>query len=103
MPVFLWRFVQRKIDSAASYFLISSKNLKWKKDFYTAICKSQNGDVGNGMRGMMGTQGIKVGMRRIRVGMQEIRVGNARNQVGQGIRVEMQVYKYLAVVLQGFC
>ena len=55
------------------------------------------------MREMMGTQGIKVGMRRIRVGMQEIRVGNARNQVGQGIRVEMQVYKYLAVVLQGFC
>ena len=51
----------------------------------------------------MGTQGIKVGMRRIRVGMREIRVGNAGNQVGQGIRVGMQVYKYLAVFLQGFC
>ena len=44
----------------------------------------------------MGTQGIKVGMR-------EIRVSNAGNQVGQGIRVGMQVYKYLAVILQGFC
>ena len=93
---FSWRFGQRKIDSAASYFLISSKNLKCKKDFYTAICKSQNGELGNGMRGMMGTQGIKVGMR-------EIRVSNAGNQVGQGIRVGMQVYKYLAVILQGFC
>ena len=99
----MWRFAQRKIDSAASYFLISSQNLKCKKDFYTAICKSQNGELGNGMRGMMGTQGIKVGMRKIGVGMREIRVSNAGNQVGQGIRVGMQVYKYLAVILQGFC
>ena len=99
----MWRFAQRKIDSAASYFLISSQNLKCKKDFYTAICKSQNGELGNGMRGMMGTQGIKVGMRKIGVGMREIRVSNAGNQVGQGIRVGMQVYKYLAVFLQGFC
>ena len=40
-----------------------------------AICISWNGESGNEMRGMMGTQGIKVGMREIRVEMREIRVG----------------------------
>ena len=53
------------------------------------ICKSRNGESGNGMRGTMGmrgirvetrgirvgTRGIKVGMRGIRVGMREIKVG----------------------------
>ena len=42
------------------------------------ICKSQNGESGNGMKGMMGMSGIRVemmGMRGIRVGMQGIRVG----------------------------
>ena len=36
-----------------------------------AICKSRNGESGNGMRVMMGTQGISVGMR----GMRGIRAG----------------------------
>ena len=49
------------------------------------------------MRGMMGTQEIRVGMQGIRVGMWGIRVGM------QGIRVEMWVYKYLTGTLQGFC
>ena len=42
------------------------------------ICKSQNGESGNGMKGMMGMSGIRagmMGMRGIRVGMQGIRVG----------------------------
>ena len=46
-----------------------------------SICKSWNGELGNGMSGMMGTReirvgtwGIKVGMQGIRVGMREIRV-----------------------------
>ena len=38
------------------------------------ICKSQNGESGNGMRGMMGTRGIRMGMRGIGVGMRGIRV-----------------------------
>ena len=40
-----------------------------------AICKTWNGESGKKMRGMMGTQGIKVGMQEIRVEMREIRVG----------------------------
>ena len=89
-----------------------------------AICKSWNGESGNEMRGMMGTQGIKVAMRKIRVEMREIRVGMLgmprmrgisvkmrgirvemrRIRVGmRGIRVEMWVHKYLAGILQGFC
>ena len=46
-----------------------------------AFCKNRNGELGNGMRGMMGTWGIKAGMRRIRVGMREMGVGM------RGIRV----------------
>ena len=89
-----------------------------------AICKSRNGELGNGMRGMMGTQGIRmgergirvvtwrskvgprgiragmwgirVGMRGIRVEMQGIRVGMRGIRVGmRGIRVGMRVYKIL--------
>ena len=41
----------------------------------------------------MGMQGMGVGM----LGMQRIKVGM------RGIRVEMWIYKYLAVILQGFC
>ena len=40
--------------------------------FILAICKSWNGESGNDFRGMMGMQGIRVGiqgMRGIRVGM----------------------------------
>ena len=60
---------------------------------YVAVFKRQNGESGNGMRGMMGTRGIKVGMRGISVsergmrGMRAVRVrmrvmggGNAGNQ-----------------------
>ena len=69
-----------------------------KDNFSGAICKSQDGESGNGMRGMMGmseilmemwgikvvTQGIKVGMRGIRLGTWGIRVGT------WGIKVGMQ-------------
>ena len=78
-----------------------------------AICKSRNGELGNGMRGMMGTQGIRVGERGIRVvtwrskvgtreisvgmrGMRGIRVGMRGLRVGmRGIKVGMRVYKIL--------
>ena len=88
-----------------------------------AICKSRNGELGNGMRGMMGTQGIRVGERGIRVvtwrskvgtreigvgmrgmgvgmlgmrGMRGIRVGMRGIRVGmRGIKVGMRVYKIL--------
>ena len=49
-----------------------------------AICKSGNGESGNGMRGMIGMQGIRVGMQGLGVGMRGIRVGM------QGIRVGMR-------------
>ena len=49
-----------------------------------AICKSGNGESGNGMRGMIGMQGIRVEMQGIGVGMRGIRVGM------QGIRVGMR-------------
>ena len=43
-------------------------NRRLKQEVKLATCKSRNGELGNGMRGMMGTQEIKVGMRGIRVG-----------------------------------
>ena len=47
------------------------KKVIWNK----ATCKSWNGELGNGMRGIrVGTRGIKVGMRGIRVGMRGIRM-----------------------------
>ena len=49
-----------------------------------AICKSRNGVAGNGMRGIMGTRGIRVGMRKIRVGMRGIRLGMQGIVVGSG-------------------
>ena len=56
-----------------------------------AICKSGNGESGNGMRGMIGMQGIRVGMQGIRVGLQGIGVGMWGIRVGmQGIRVGMR-------------
>ena len=66
--------------------------MKWTKiHSAVAICKSQNGESGNGMGGMMEMRGIRVGMRGIRVGMQEFRVGMRGIRVGmQGIRVGMQ-------------
>ena len=73
--------------------------MKWTKiHSAVAICKSQNGESGNGMGGMMEMRGIRVGMqefrvgmRGIRVGMQEIKVGMREIRVGmQGIRVGMQ-------------
>ena len=54
---------------------------------FVAICKSLNGESGNGMKGMMGIQGTRVGIRGIRVGMREI----WRIRVGMmGIRVGMR-------------
>ena len=59
-------------------------------DTSKAICKSRNGESGNGMRGMMGMWGISVGM----MGMKGIKVGMMGMQgiaVGMwGIRVEMR-------------
>ena len=53
-----------------------------------AICKSQNEESANGMRGMMVTLGIRVGIRGIGVGMWEIRLGMQGSRVGMwGIRV----------------
>ena len=67
-----------------------SKNILINK----AICKSRNGELRNGMKGMMGIQriwvrmwgiwGIWVGMRGIEVGMWEIRVG--MRGIGVGMR-----------------
>ena len=48
-----------------------------------AICKSRNRESGNGMRGMMGMWGIRVGMMRM-WGMRGITVGM------RGITVEMR-------------
>ena len=62
-----------------------------------AICKRRNGGLGNGMRGMMRMQVIRVGMQGIRMGMWGIRVGM------QEIRVGMRVYNHLTGILQGFC
>ena len=44
-------------------------NIRLKQEVKPAICKSQNGESGNGMRGMMGTRAIRVGKQRIKVGM----------------------------------
>ena len=53
-----------------------------------AICKSRNGESGNGMRGMIGTRGIRAGTRGIRVGTRGIKVGMRGIRVGmQGIRL----------------
>ena len=40
-----------------------------------AICKNRNGESGNGMRGMMGTQGIRMGTWESRVEMRGMGVG----------------------------
>ena len=40
-----------------------------------AICKSRNGESGNGMRGMMGMRGTRVGMRGMEVVIRGIWVG----------------------------
>ena len=45
-----------------------------KTEIVMAICKSRNRESGNGMRGMMGTRGIRLGMQGIRVGMRGIRL-----------------------------
>ena len=42
---------------------------------HLAICKSRNGESGNGMGGMMGTRGIRVGTRRIMVEIRGMGVG----------------------------
>ena len=62
-----------------------------------AICKRQNGESGNGMKGMIemrGIQQIRVEMRGIDMGMPGIMVGMMRMRFGmQGIRVEMMVIR----------
>ena len=47
-----------------------------------AICKSRNGESGNVMRGLMGTQRIREGTQGSRVGAQGIRVGILGMRVG---------------------
>ena len=42
---------------------------------FTSIWKSREGELGNGMREMMGMQRIRVGMREIRVEMWGMEVG----------------------------
>ena len=60
-------------------------------ELITAICKSQNGESGNGMRLMMGTQGIRMGTLGIRVRTWVIRVGTRGIKVGmREIRVRMR-------------
>ena len=57
----------------------------FKNENNLAICKSRNGESGNGMWGMMGMRGIRVGMmemRGIRVGMWRIRVEMRGTRVG---------------------
>ena len=54
-----------------NYFVDILKSLNLKN-----ICKSRNGESGNGMRGMMGMRKIRVGMHRIRRG------GDAGNHGG---------------------
>ena len=57
-----------------------------------AIFKSRNGESGNGMKGIMGMRGIRVGMREIGVGMRRIRVGVMGIRLGKReIRVGMWV------------
>ena len=58
-----------------------------EKTFFEAICKSRNGESGNGLRGMMGTQAIKVGTRGIRVGIRGMGMGMRGMR---GIRVGMR-------------
>ena len=50
-------------------FMKKLMNIRLKQEVKPAICKSQNGESGNGMRGMMGTRAIRVGKQRIKVGM----------------------------------
>ena len=69
---------------------LGSKQPCVKYRSFQTMCKSQNGELGNGMRGMMGTQGIKVGMRRTRVGIRGIVAGMLGMQGLQGISVRMQ-------------
>ena len=71
-------------------------NIRLKQEVKPAICKSQNGESGNGMRGMMGTRAIRVGKQRIKVGMRWTRVGMRGMGVGmlgmremRGIRVRI--------------
>ena len=59
-------------------------------------CKSRNGRSGDGMRGMMGTWGIRVGMRGIRGGMMGKRGtggGNEGNK-GDNLRVGVELMNY---------
>ena len=49
-----------------------------------AVCKSRNGESGNGMRGMMETWRIRVGTRGIRMRTQAIRVGTRGIKVAMG-------------------
>ena len=68
---------------------VRSIKLHWY-EYITAICKSQNEESWNGISGIMGTPGIRVGTRRIRVRTREIRVGTQEIKVGMwGIVVRM--------------
>ena len=56
-----------------------------------AICKSRNGESGNGIRGTMGRRGIRAETRGIRVGTRGIKVGMCGIRVGMPeIKVEIR-------------
>ena len=64
-----------------------------------AICKNRNEELGNGMRGMMGTRGIRVGTRGMGLGMLGM-LGNAGNQAGNG-GIRMILFENLRVYCFG--
>ena len=69
-----------------------------------SIYKSWNGGLGNKIRGMMVTWGIRARMWRIRVWTRRIKVRmQGITVIMQGMGVEIRVYKYLTGILQGFC
>ena len=55
------------VTNSLSFFLLFRRNQKNKNHIFRAICKSRNEKSGNGMRGMMGMRGVRVGMPGIRV------------------------------------
>ena len=99
-------------DIIRFFYKFISQKIFYGIHYKVAICKSRNGELGNGMRGMVGMRGITVGvmgmrgMRGIRVGMMGmwgIKVGMIGIKVGmlgmRGIRVGMRRMLNLNVFL----
>ena len=64
-------------DIIRFFYKFISQKIFYGIHYKVAICKSRNGELGNGMRGMVGMQGITVGVMGMR-GMRGIRVGMRR-------------------------